>query len=105
MVHATVCIIEGASIASYDEYETLLGNISIDKKYSNDLKEKYTFLSFEDKYILEHSTETQAPFIKHYFPMLQIVVIVYGKMPYEELSLLIDEVLDDEETISYFQLI
>jgi pyruvate formate lyase activating enzyme len=88
---------EGASIALYDEYETPLGNISIDKNYSNHLKDKYDFLSFEDNMHLEHSTETQAPFIKHYFNDASIVEIVYGKMPYEELSILIDEVLEDEE--------
>ena len=90
---------EGASIALYDEYETPFGNISIDKKYSNDLKDKYDFLDFEDNMHLEHSTETQAPFIKHYFPDASIVEIVYGKMPYEELSLLVDEVLDDDENL------
>lgn len=90
---------EGASVALYDEYETPLGNISIDKKYSNDLKDKYDFLDFEDNMHLEHSTETQAPFIKHYFCDSSIVEIVYGKIPYEELSLLVDEVLDDEENL------
>ena len=48
---------------------------------------------------LEHSTETQAPFIKHYFSDASIVEIVYGKMSYEGLSLLIDEVLEDEDNL------
>ena len=90
---------EGASIALYDEYETPLGNITIDKNYSNHLKDKYEFLSFEDNMHLEHSTETQAPFIKHYFSDASIVEIVYGKMSYEGLSLLIDEVLEDEDNL------
>ncbi len=90
---------KGASIALYDEYETPLGNITIDKNYSNDLKNKYDFISFDDNMHLEHSTETQAPFIKHYFPNTQIVEIVYGKMPYEELSTLVDEVLEDKENL------
>lgn len=90
---------EGASIALYNEYETPLGNISIDEMYSNNLKNKYNFLNFEDNMHLEHSTEVQAPFIKCYFPDASIVEIVYGKMPYEDLSLLIDEVLDDEDNL------
>ena len=90
---------EGASIALYDEYETPLGNINIDKNYSNNLRDKYAFLGFEDNMHLEHSTETQAPFIKHYFPDTLIVEVVYGKMQYEELSLLMDEILEDEENL------
>lgn len=89
----------GASIALYDEYETPFGNISIDKDYSNKLKDKYDFLSFEDDMHLEHSTEVQAPFIKHYFSLASIVEIVYGDMSYEDLSLLIDEVLEDAENL------
>jgi hypothetical protein len=86
----------GASIALYDEYETPLGNIIMDKAYSLILKDKYDFLDFEDNMHLEHSTETQAPFIKHYFPNSQIVEIIYGQMPYQDLSLLLDEILEDE---------
>lgn len=90
---------EGASIALYDEYETPLGNITIDERYSNKLKDKYDFLDFDDNMHLEHSTEVQAPFIKHYFPDAFIVEIVYGKLSYEDLSLLIDEVLEDKENL------
>ena len=90
---------EGASIALYDEYETPLGNIDIDEMYSDDLKNKYNFLNFEEKMHSEYSTEVQAPFIKHYFPDASIVEIVYGRMPYEDLSLLVDEVLDDEDNL------
>jgi AmmeMemoRadiSam system protein B len=90
---------EGASIALYDEYETPFGNITIDKNYSNELKDKYDFLSFDDNMHLEHSTETQAPFIKHYFGDASIVELIYGKMPYEKLSILIDEILEDEDNL------
>ena len=90
---------EGASIALYDEYETPFGNITIDKNYSNELKDKYDFLDFDDNMHLEHSTETQAPFIKHYFPDSFIIEIVYGKMSYEDLSFLIDEILDNEDNL------
>jgi AmmeMemoRadiSam system protein B len=90
---------EGASIALYDEYETPLGNITIDEIYSNKLKDKYNFLDFEDNMHLEHSTEVQAPFIKHYFPDAFIVEIIYGKLSSTDLSLLIDEVLEDDENL------
>ena len=91
--------LKGASVSLYDEYETPLGNILIDKTFTENLIKEYAFLDFNIECEFEHSTETQMPFIKHYFPDASIVEIVYGKMPYEELSLLVDEVLDDEENL------
>lgn len=88
--------LEGASIALYDEYETPLGNIKIDLEYSKELEKKYDFLSFDEKAHHEHSTETQAPFIKNYYEGLDIIEIVYGKMDFKELSKLINELLLDE---------
>ncbi len=89
--------INGASIALYDEFETPIGNIKIDKEYSLKLKEKYNFLHFEEELHFEHSTETQAPFVKNYFDGLEIIEIVYGKLDFNDLSLLIDYLLEDEE--------
>ncbi len=88
--------LEGASIALYHEYETPLGNIKIDLDYSKKLKDKYDFLVFDEELHFEHSTETQAPFIKSYFNNLEIIEIVYGKLNYELLSSLIDELLEDK---------
>ena len=88
--------LEGASIALYNEFETPLGNIKIDLPYSKKLKDKYEFLSFLEKAHHEHSTETQAPFIKNYFDGLEMIEIVYGKLQFELLSKLIDELLEDK---------
>ena len=59
--------LKGASVAIYDEYETPLGNLKIDKEFSQKLIDKYDFLDFNVECEFEHSTETQMPFIKHYF--------------------------------------
>lgn len=91
--------LEGASIALFDEYETPLGNIKIDLEYSKKLKEKYEFLVFDEELHYEHSTETQAPFIKNYFDGLEMIEIVYGKLDYKLLSLLIDELLEDKNNL------
>ncbi|QKF66346.1 AmmeMemoRadiSam system protein B [Arcobacter venerupis] len=88
--------LKGASVALYDEYETPLGNLKIDKEFSQNLIDKYDFLEFNEECEFEHSTETQAPFIKHYFENIQLVEIVYGEIDYEDLSKVIDEVLEDE---------
>ncbi len=91
--------LEGASIALYDEYQTPLGNIKIDLEYSKILKEKYSFLNFKEEAHSEHSTETQAPFIKSYYDGLEIIEIVYGKLDSSLLSKLIDELLKDKNNL------
>ncbi|MDD2887476.1 MAG: AmmeMemoRadiSam system protein B [Aliarcobacter sp.] len=88
--------LKGASVALYDEYETPLGNLKIDKEFSQNLIDKYDFLDFNVECEFEHSTETQAPFIKHYFGDVKLVEIVYGEIDYKNLSKVIDEVLEDE---------
>lgn len=89
--------LEGSSVALYDKYETPLGDIDIDLEYSKKLKEKFSFLSFQDEVHKEHSTETQAPFVKNYFKNAKVVEIVYGKQDFNELSSLIDELLLEKE--------
>ncbi|WP_419770387.1 MAG: AmmeMemoRadiSam system protein B [Candidatus Marinarcus sp.] len=85
--------LEGASIALYNEYETPYGNLQIDLAYSSHLKEKYAALNFNPLAHCEHSTETQMPFIKKYFPATSIVEIVYGKIDFMELSTIISEIM------------
>jgi len=89
--------LKGASVALYDEYETPLGNIKIDLDFSKELISKYDFLEFNVECEFEHSTETQAPFIKHYFENSKIVEIVYGDCSYKNLSLLIKELFLDKD--------
>ena len=91
--------LKGASVALYDEYETPLGNLKIDKKFSQNLIDKYDFLDFNIECEFEHSTETQTPFIKHYFKNVQFVEIIYGEINYEELSKVIDEVLANSDNL------
>lgn len=89
--------LKGASVALYDEYETPLGNLKIDKEFSKDLIDKYDFLDFNVECEFEHSTETQAPLIKHYLKNVQIVEIIYGEINYEDLSKVIGEILSNSD--------
>lgn len=91
--------LKGASVALYDEYETPLGNLVIDKEFSQNLIDKHHFLDFNIECEFEHSTETQAPFIKHYFNDIKLVEIVYGEIDYKEISVIINEVLKDSNTL------
>lgn len=91
--------VHNASIARYDEYETPFGNITVDQIYAQQLQEQYSFLTFNDGAHHEHSTETQAPFIKHYFPNAKIVEIVYGQQNPKELSGLVDYCIQDSDNL------
>lgn len=89
--------INGASVALYDEYETPLGNLKINKDFSQKLINKFDFLTFDAECEFEHSTETQMPFIKYYFKDIEVVEIVYGDIKYEDLEKVIEEVSKDDE--------
>jgi hypothetical protein len=91
--------LKGASVALYDEYETPLGNLKMDKEFSQNLIDKYDFLDFNVECEFEHSTETQAPFIKHYFTDIELVEIIYGEINYEDLSKVINEILSDADNL------
>lgn len=90
---------EGSHICLDDEYETPLGNIQVDTEFSKDLEEKYSFLNINEECSFEHSTETQAPFIKYYFPNAKIVEIIYGNQDFNILSELIAEVIKDKDNL------
>ncbi len=82
----------GASVALYDSYETPFGDIEIDKELSMQLQQRFAFVSFYDEAHREHSTETQMPFIKHYFPRAKVVELVYGDITFSQLQEVIAQV-------------
>jgi AmmeMemoRadiSam system radical SAM enzyme/AmmeMemoRadiSam system protein B len=87
---------EGVSVANFEQYKTPCGNIDIDTNYSFKLLKKYDFVNFFLQAHNEHSTETQAPFIKHFFLNSKIVELVYGNIIFEQISYIIDEALEDD---------
>jgi AmmeMemoRadiSam system protein B len=91
--------IEGASIALYEAYETPCGALDIDLDFSKLLRETFPFLHHSPEAHAEHSTETQMPFIHHYFPHTKIIEIVYGKLSSTELSTLVDTLVEAEKTL------
>lgn len=89
--------LNGASISLFDSYESPLGELAIDKKFALDLMKRYDWLNFDENAHMEHSTETQIPFIKNYFDT-KVLEIVYGKIDFLVLSNLITELLKDKES-------
>jgi len=91
--------LKGASIALYDNYETPCGSLAMDVTYVQSLMEQYDFLSFSPEAHQEHSTETQMPFVQHYFPdEVKVVEIVYGDLDYRHLVPLVKSLVEEPET-------
>ncbi len=91
--------IRGASVGLYDTYQTPCGDLKVDLDYSLELEKKFGFLHFSPEAHFEHSTETQMPFIAHYFSDIEVVEIVYAEISPQEVSELIDELLRDEKNL------
>ena len=89
---------EGASVALFDEYSSPCSDMPIDKEYSINLIDEFEFLDFNQKVHIEHSTETQIPFINHYLPNTKIVEIVYSDISYKQISQIISKALKEEDT-------
>lgn len=90
---------KGVSISLYDKYETPLGDIVIDLEYAKALKEEFTFLDFNENAHNEHSTETQAPFVKHYFKDSKIIELVYGLVSPLDLATLCNKIILSQNTL------
>lgn len=89
--------LKGVSIAKYDYYETPFGSLKIDNKLTEELSNKFN-LSFTPNAHSEHSTEVQMPFIAHYLHDCSVVEMVYGDESSEELSKVIEYLLNDIDT-------
>lgn len=87
---------EGVSGSFFDEIKTPYGNLPVDKAYLEQLKEKFP-IQFHQEAHAEHSTETQFPFIYHYLDGAKTIEFVYGKEDPQELSKIIDFLLDDPD--------
>ncbi|MBN2768573.1 MAG: AmmeMemoRadiSam system protein B [Campylobacterales bacterium] len=91
--------IEGISIARYDMYETPCKELMIDNSYSQKIEDKFDFIFFDPAAHNEHSTETQIPFIAHYFKDIDIVEMVYGRVDYQKISEVLDFVFQDRDNL------
>jgi len=88
----------GTSISDYDEYQTPLGNLPIDKKFVEVLKDKFGLKFIPDAHH-EHSTEVQMPFIKTYAKQASVVELVYGDENPQHLAKIINYILEDKDCV------
>ncbi len=89
--------IRGISAGYFDAYETPFGLLNGDTAYLRELSENFNFTFDERAHNLEHSTETQFPFIKYYNPSVKIVELIYGETDYLDLADIFEFVLRDQD--------
>lgn len=87
---------EGVSLCDAKSYDTPLEEILSAQNLAKNLKDKFNLKTLLHPHA-EHSTEVQFPFIKHYLNGVNIVELVYGRTTSQEVSKIIDFVLEDEE--------
>ena len=88
---------EGISIAMQERYESPCGDRQIDTVFSRKLAQAYGLVFEPEAHRLEHSTETQIPFITHYAPEAKVVELIYGRIDHRQLVSIIEDVLNDPE--------
>lgn len=86
---------EGISLSGFDFWQTPLGNVEIDKKINEELKE-FGFIN-DEAFIQEHSVEIQLPLIQTIFDNVKIVPILIGKADYKTVSKIIEKYYDNED--------
>ncbi len=92
-------MIDGVSVSEFDSYESSCGDISIDREYVEQLKKSFTLTFSPKAHNLEHSTETQMPFIKHYQPDAKVVELIYGRVDPHYIAQIIDFILKDSQNV------
>ncbi len=89
---------EGISGSAMDHYETPCGDILIDRAYLQRLSHKHEILFVPEVHSVEHSTETQMPFVRHYFPDAKVVELIYGgRYDFDLLAGIIQDILSDSD--------
>jgi AmmeMemoRadiSam system protein B len=90
---------KGISVGEQDFYESPCGDLEIDQIYIQEMKKHFILGSEKNAHKLEHSTETQMPFIKHYLPKARVVELIYGDVDYRDLAMLCYELLKDKSNV------
>ncbi|WP_373073084.1 AmmeMemoRadiSam system protein B [Sulfurimonas sp.] len=86
----------GISLCTYDSYKTPLGDISSNSSMVEKLGEKFSLGCLSQAH-MEHSTEVQFPFLRHYIDDVEIIELVYSSIDPSLVSDIIDFVYADDD--------
>ena len=87
---------EGMSLSFTKSFETPCGSIDADGAMFKRLNNSFGFQYIKKAHYLEHSTETQFPFIRHYNPDAKLLEIIYGKVDWQEVAALIEFLIQNQ---------
>ncbi|MCK4979163.1 MAG: AmmeMemoRadiSam system protein B [Candidatus Delongbacteria bacterium] len=86
---------DGMSAAKYDNYNVNGKNIPVGTDFTENISNKFNLGFIEQAHREEHSAEIQLPFIDHYFPEKKVSIFVYAGYEPQELSKVIDHILEE----------
>src|SRR5574344_592939 len=88
---------KGLALSSFDEWETPLGKIEIDKGINEELNKTFSVNFYDEAFEPEHAVEIQVPLIQSLFKNVKIVPILVGDADFEEIEKIIKNLWKKED--------
>lgn len=86
----------GIAVSNFDNFETPLGNVEVNREIVNDLYRNYNCKRNDDAFKSEHAIEVQLPLLQSIFQEFKIVPIVIGDSTPQEVENIISRYYDDK---------
>ena len=93
---------KGISLPDFDVYQTALGDINVDTKAIETLKENNLFTATPDTHEEEHAIEVQLPFLQKTIENFTLIPIIVGhleKDEYDSAAKTLQKIIDDSTLI------
>lgn len=94
--------INGIALPNFDIYQTILGNIKINKEKLTKLKKNNSFKTDEEIFSKEHAIEIQLPFLQKTIVNFKIIPLIIGqidKKNYTSISNTIKNIIDENTLV------
>lgn len=88
---------EGLAVTSYDEWNTPLGNIRINKELTKELVTKFGAKINDEALAPEHSIEIELPIIQSVFEKIKIVPVLMGRVEPDKIKKIISHYYQNKE--------
>jgi len=87
----------GVSVSDCKTYQSIDGDMKMDNEFADELRRNLSLSTYPRAH-LEHSTEVQVPLLQKLAPNTPVVEIVYGQQADRELHLLLNYLMNCENT-------
>ena len=92
--------ISGAVFPSTEIFETPLGKVKLDKNIMKKIVKNLPWVSVNEKaHSQEHCIEVQLPFLQEVLDYFELIPMVVGETQSEQIAEIIDQFIEDEETL------